>query len=278
MGTFAVAIFGFGGLILQLRSQAKQAREAIAENERRKLKASMYDEAVTISRSLSDAAIDLTTQLRSMTMQLSMAAQAAQANLAYQMPTARFPAIMAGYAAFSDAALRFIFLVEHRRFVDPRLVVFRTALSVVLHDTRDLMFSRFIADVMPVLPTEGPDKQLFPYTPPPPEGAETVRVLSDHFISSLDEASCYAEDFLVELQNRLLGDLFNNQVPHREPIDPGSKVVTLDQAEALELWFRTSTSWGQHNAGVEAETRQRFHTTPPPNQAQGFTPDRSSPS
>jgi len=258
LSTLVVAIVGFGGLILQMRSQGRQQRDAIAENERRKLKAAMYNDAVTVSRSLADAAIDLSTQLRRMAMQVSVAAQAVSANLGYQMPSARYPALAAGYEAFSDAALRFIFLVENHRIVDPRILIFRTALSVVLHDSRKLMHWDFVMQVMPSLPTEGPDGHLFPYTPPSPDGAEAVRVMSERIIKSLDDAICYTEDFLVELQNRLLGDLFANQVSHRKPIDPNSKVITLEQAVELEQWFRTSTDWGQNNTRIEAETRDRL--------------------
>lgn len=69
---------------------------------------------------------------------------------------------------------------------------------------------------------------------------------------------CYAEDFLVELQNILLGDLFGNAVSHRAPIDPNSKVVSLANFNELNLWFNNSTPWGRHCAALEEETRQRF--------------------
>jgi hypothetical protein len=98
--TVVIALVGFGGLILQMRSQGRQQREAIAENERRKLKAAMYDDAVAVSRSLADAAIELSTQLRTMAMQVSVVARAESVNFGYQTPTARFPAIASGYDAF----------------------------------------------------------------------------------------------------------------------------------------------------------------------------------
>jgi hypothetical protein len=217
----------------------------------------MYEDAVGVSRDLADAAIDLSTYLRNMSFEVSAAATAAAFNMKFQIPSARFTALSAGYDAFSQAALRFIFLVEHRRFIDPRLVIFRTALSVVFHDTHDLMFSRLVVPIVPALPMDGPNG-LLPYAPPSPEAADEIRELSDRFIGSLDDAVSYAEDSLVELQNRLLGDLFNSSVPHREPIDPNSKVITLDNAGELEKWFNTSTVWGRSKANIEAETRERL--------------------
>ncbi len=53
----------------------------------------------------------------------------------------------------------------------------------------------------------------------------------------------YAEDFLVELQNALLGDLFAKQVAHRKPLDPTKQVIKLEQADELDQWFATSTDW-----------------------------------
>lgn len=258
IGTFVAAFLGFSGLIWQLRSQSRQGREAIAENERRKLKAAMYEDAVEVSRSLADAAIELSTYLRNMSFQIQVATNAVALNVGFQIPSARFPALSAAYDAYSQAALRFIFLVEHRRFIDPRLVIFRTAFNVVMHETHDLMFGRLVVPIVPALPTEGPNGVLFAYAPPSPEVADEIRGLCERLIASLDDAVSYTEDFLVELQNRLLGDLFGSSVPHRKPIDPNSKVITLDDADALDRWFKTSTAWGKKIAEVEAETRGRF--------------------
>lgn len=256
--TIAVGLLGVGGLILQMRSQARQGREAIFENERRKLKASMYEEAVSVSRELSDAAIDLSTQLRTMPFYLSIASKAHSVGLGYDLPPTRYPDLTTAYDVFADAALRFIFLVENRRIVDPRILVYRTALNVVLHDTQKLMHHQFVIEVMPALPTAGPDGKLFPYTPPAETAVERIRILSEQFLASLADAIMCTEDFLVELQNHLLGDLFGKTVAHREPIDLQCKVITLDKADELEAWYKTSTEWGRNCTKVEAEVRERL--------------------
>ena len=59
ISTVGVGIIGFGGLILQMRSQSKQSRDSIAENERRRLKAAMYENAVIVCRELADTSIEL---------------------------------------------------------------------------------------------------------------------------------------------------------------------------------------------------------------------------
>lgn len=256
--TVCVGIIGFGGLILQMRSQGKQSRDAIAENERRRLKAAMYEDAVAVCRELADNAIELANALRVMMIQMEYAAKAHQNGQPYDLPTARYPALLEKYSQFSQAASKFIFLVENRRVVDPRILIFRTAMHPVLYDTGKLMHSEFVINVMPSIPTQRPDGSRFLYVPPSVQHAAVIKQFCERFIAALDDAVMFTEDFLVELQNALLGDLFAKQVAHRKPLDPAKKVITLDDADELDRWFAASTDWGREMARIEAETAARF--------------------
>ncbi len=262
MSTVGVGIIGFGGLILQMKSQGRQSRNSVEENERRRLKAAMYEDAVIVCRELADTSIELANALRMMMLQVEYAAQAHPNGQPYDLPSARFPTLSEKYTQFTDAALKFIFLVENRQVVDPKILIFRTAMTVVLHDTSKLMNSDFVANVMTWIPAQLPNGTTFPYTPPTVQHAAVIKRLSEAFISSLDDAVMYTEDFLVELQNHLLGDLFGKKVSHRKPLDPTKKVITFQQADDLEQWFRTSTDWGREMARIEAETAARFYPRP----------------
>lgn len=256
--TAGAAIFGVVAVIAQVRSQGQQSRAAIAETERRKINAALYEDAVSICRGLADASIELSTKLQIMNMEIEVAARAEAAMLAYNIPSARFPELSSLYGEFADAALRFIFLVENRRIIDPRILIFRTAMSTVLHDSRQSMFSEFVLHVIPALPTDNPNGGIFPYKPPSIEGALAVRKYSDQLIRAVDDATAYTEDFLTEMQNALLGDLYGNHLEPRRPLDPTRRAVTLGQAEDLEVWFSSNTPWGVHTGRVEAEARDRF--------------------
>lgn len=256
--TVGAATFSVGAVIAQVRSQARQSRAVIAETERRKINAALYEDAVSICRGLADASIELSTKLHIMNMEIEIAARAEAVMLAYNLPGARFPVLSALYSEFTDAALRFIFLIENRRIVDPRILIFRTAMNTVLHDSRQSMFSDFVLHVMPALPTDNPNGGIFPYKPPSIEGALVIRKISDRLICAVDDATAYTEDFLTEMQNRLLGDLYENHLEPRQPLDPARRAVTLDQAQDLEAWFSANTAWGVEAARVEAETRGRF--------------------
>lgn len=245
ISTISVGIIGFGGLIWQVWSQGKQSRDAVAENERRRLKAAMYEDAVMICREVADTAIELANALRMMMLQVEFAARAHSNSQPYDLPAARYPVLSERYTQFSDTALKFVFLVENRRVIDPQILIFRTAMNVVLHDTRKLMYSDFVTNVMTSIPAQLPDGSIFPYTPPTVQHASVIKQLSERFIAALDDAVMYTEDFLVELQNILLGDLFGKRVAHRTPLDPAKKVLTLERADELEQWFETSTNLGE---------------------------------
>lgn len=256
--TASAAIFGVGAIIVQVRSQGRQSRAAIAETERRKINAALYEDAVSICRGLADASIELSTKLHAMNMEIEVAARAEVAKLAYNPPSARFPALSTLYGEFTDAALRFIFLVENRRIVDPRILIFRTAMTTVLHDSRQSMFSDFILHVMPALPTDNLSGGIYPYKPPSIESAMRVQRYSDRLIRAVDDAIAYTEDFLTEMQNVLLGDLYGNRLEPRQPIDPACRTVTLDKAQDLEAWFSANTAWGVRAGRMEAEAREQF--------------------
>ena len=261
ISTIGVGAIGFGGLIFQVRSQGKQSRNAVAENERRRLKAAMYEDAVIVCRELADTSIDLANALRMMKLQVEIAAQADVSGQPYNLPEARFPTLLEKYNRFSDAVLKFIFLIENRRIIDPQIVIFRTAMTVVLHDTGKLMYSEFVTNVMTSIPMQVSDGSIFPYNPPSIQHAAAIKRLCVSFIESLDDAVMYTDDFLVELQNLLLGDLFGKIVTHRKPLDPAKKVVTLQQSKELEHWFANSTDWGRNSSRTEAETAAKFAST-----------------
>lgn len=257
-GTAFTAIIALLGIAWQLNAQRKQSNEAIAENERRKLKAAMYEDAVKVARELVDSAIALSTPIRITALQVRAVAVAAAEGRQFMPPQTSVPEVLQKWSAAQEAVVRFIFLVEERRFIDPRLLIFRSAMSSVAHDAREAMDGNLFVRMVDVVQHQLPNGQLSQYAPPSIEAAEHFNDASERVLSALQDMQCYAEDFLVELQNILLGDLFGNAVSHRAPIDPNSKVVSLANFDDLDDWFNNSTPWGRHCAAVEKETRQRL--------------------
>lgn len=257
-GTALTAIIALFGIAWQLRAQRKQSNEAIAENERRKLKAAMYEDAVKVARELVDSAIALSTPIRITALQVRAIAVAAAEGRQFMPPQTSVPDVLQKWSAVQEAVVRFIFLVEERRFIDPRMLVFRSAMNSVAHDAREAMDGNLFVRMVDVVQHQLSNGEVSQYAPPSIEAAEHFNGASERLLSALQDMQCYAEDFLVELQNILLGDLFGNAVSHRSPTDPDSKVVSLANFDDLNDWFNNSTPWGKHCSAVEAETRQRF--------------------
>ena len=116
IATISVGIVGFGGLIFQMRLQGRQSRDSIAENERRRLKAAMYDDAVIVCREVADKAIELGSAIRMMMLQVQYAAQDHQNGQQFNIPAASYPVLLERYGQFSDAILeRFPFILVHSR-------------------------------------------------------------------------------------------------------------------------------------------------------------------
>lgn len=256
--TFLAAGLGVGGIILQLRSQAKQSRLDIAETERRKLKATMWDEVVADCRVLSDAIIECSSGFSTALAQLKNAAEWASTGQRFPIPTSRAMAVNSLYVAVQDAAVSVVMLIERRQIVDPRILVFRTAFASVLHMLRDTYDRSYFQLLLRALPMDAPKGDTFPYSPPAVAMCERLEELTASLQTRLDELNSYSADFQREMQCLLLGDLFGTELGYREPLDPDAIVVRLDRASELEDYFRTRTEWGRNLSNIENEVRQRF--------------------
>jgi hypothetical protein len=261
--TLIAAAFGFSAIILQIGAQGRQSRKAIADNEARRIKAAMYEDALRLCRELSDAASNLSNQLLSMYIYFDWVVRASEEGRPYDIPSARFKNISAVHTDFSNAVVKVMFLIENRLIIDPRLTIFRTAFTSTLHDTSDIMYQKFIPNLMPALPVDNPDGGVFPYNWPSTAQIAIIKADAQNMIDALGDASAYSDDLLFELQNLLLGDLFESRLKARQPPDPSKRAITLQNAGALEAWFRANSAWGRQAEAVEEEARRRFQSGEP---------------
>jgi len=239
--TLLAAFFGVWAIIHQIRSQARESRSSLKENERLKLKAEMFEESVLLSRSVSDNAIALSTKLRTFSYDILMAST----NFALDGNAEKIKGTIDGlfdrYSSFSNGAISFVYHVEKYRIIDPRILIFRTAVNAILHDCGE-HHSRFFTKIMPLMPQGPPASGITTVSPDLKGQAE---LWANEFLESLNDIVAYIEDYLIEMQNLLLGDLFEKDLEHREPLDPNSKVVCLEKFEDLTTWFEDNTEWGK---------------------------------
>ncbi|WP_032096117.1 MULTISPECIES: hypothetical protein [unclassified Alteromonas] len=123
--------------------------------------------------------------------------------------------------------------LEHREVISPKLFrVARSAMHSVHHDLLETL-----------------------------KNVQMDRVLRYRTASkSAADASSYCHDLNSCLQNNAFGDLFENQAPVRQPIDPNEKVI-VDEANKLDellQYFEHETSYGQQMDRTNQLVREEY--------------------
>ena len=79
-------------------------------------------------------------------------------------------------------------------------------------------------------------------------------------IELTNDSIMYFGDFQVCMQNMAYGDVFDSQVPHREPADKRYKVITNcpKNLETLHHYFWRETNWGKSCIKYENEAKEKF--------------------
>jgi hypothetical protein len=149
-----------------------------------------------------------------------------------------------------NAVIELVFLIERYYIVDPRLDIFKTAISVAHHDmlkTFSPLFT-FLLDILPAeLPLPNGSCNLVNVINTSDEQVCELKRLMKEYISASDDMGSYLHDLNVEIQNTLLSNIFPNKAPHRVPLDPKLKVISTDPIESKKLmkYFKEETDWGK---------------------------------
>ena len=256
--SICVAAIGIVGLISQLRKQGRQNRENVAEVERRRIKAQMYGEAERICSEFADISGEFTAKMISSGQEILMAARGHASGASYPAPLARLMTLSELRTNLETALINVIFLVENRRFIEPSIVVFRSALSSAMHDLQRSFAETYFELALKSMPMPNPNGGMFDYAPPTIDEAEILWKRTLEIVEFNHELSSYVEDFMIELQNFLVSDLFGKIVPYRQPINPDLKVIRIKDSEYLEKYFLNETSWGHKIKRHEEHARKRF--------------------
>jgi hypothetical protein len=91
--------------------------------------------------------------------------------------------------------------------------------------------------------------------PPDDRTARQLHELGQTLLDALTTFSCYIHDFRVEMQNLLLGELFEQKLPPRQPVDPKMVVIEFERHKELARYFETETAWGREKSRAEADVR-----------------------
>lgn len=265
------AVVGVGGTILlavvtvwQIGKQAKYAIQQNRHNEADKLKLQIYERALEAFRSFWKAEIEYTTFLRTIHTDLSIYKISSFPGQQAKPISARASELNALNHKLLSRTMDLIRLVEEWHVIDPRLYLFQEALNASNFDITwahnqlfDLALRLF---PVPLIGSADPNEAL-PWSLPTTHDERHLHRLVDDLVDKIDTSGNYVFDFQNELQQLLLGDLFNNRVRVRKPLDSRKFRICLDDYDKLMRYFKTESEWGKHLAEMHIITTSRLRDT-----------------
>lgn len=254
--TLAAAGLATWGILYQIARQGELNRASIADSEKRRLKSEFWNETEEKVAKLTEASSRFAAALLTSSSQVEIAARLHEAGNHYPPPTTRIMDLAALHTDYSNALIDLIQLIERRQFISSDILVFRTALNAASHPIREKFTRDFFTLGMPMLPVDLPNGSgTYPYSPPTTEDAAQLKGIAFSIQENLADIGAYVSDLLVEMQNYLLTDLFETNVPTRVPIDQRKKVISLADAPELEEYFLNKTEWGRSVKEIEAAAK-----------------------
>ena len=246
-------------MVLQIGAQAKAAIRQNAHNEGLKLKLSLYERIIRTCNVASRAEVKLSSFVHGFSSSIETYKIIQRTKAVPSVPKVRFAQFIEFSAAMYSGAIQMISIIERWQILDPRMVVFQTAINVALHDTREAE-AAYVRDCASLMPSEMASQPgtLFPWSPPNSEQEELLRIRTEDLLDALMKLGNVIYDFTVEMQNSLLGDLFQNRIPARTPVDPRFIVVTLDNHAHLASYFEKETAWGKVKSDTEKRVRENL--------------------
>lgn len=251
--TVIVGVAGLGVLFWRLRQEAKLVIDENKSIEGMKLKLKIYEEEVikTVER-FEDAEVALLGFVRQFVSDVTNYLRQTQSGFPSSPPAARIPTLIKLKSEFDRAAAEVISFTEKWFVIDPRIVVFRTAINAATHDATHA-YAAYFECVMPRMPTDLANG--LHWAKPDNDALNAINSVSDTLLDRLQTVGATVYDFEVEMQTVLVGPLFGRAVPARQPLDPRHVVVSLREHKALERHFEENTAWGRHKRKIEAGVR-----------------------
>ncbi len=165
------------------------------------------------------------------------------------------------YNQLAQDTIEVIKVIEKYEIIEPAIKIFQTAFNVTITDLRNA-YSPLMLELLNVLPQRSPDGQNIIYKPAAtPAQMMRINQLADTYWEATNEIGSFVYDFRIEIQNLLLGTIFEHRIPKRNPLDPKYVVITTDSESVAKLqkYFEEETAWGRDKRAAE----QRFQPNTP---------------
>ena len=240
------------GVIWKIGSEYRKSLQLQKQNAREALKLEIYRTFTAKQRRATETNVEAATY--ALTIQYNI--KSYQEDKKNGVPT---PPISDRASKFNELHLAAHFALveliqefETWSIVFPERELFQTALNSANHDAQEayIPLSSFLNLFLPNDFRPDIDSLL---------NDESLTELDQHAASyrrAMEEIGGYLTDLQNEAQRRLLGELFDNEVPVRKPLDPSYQVLSTEPAEMEKLmsYFLNDTAWGkdlkQHEAAL----------------------------
>jgi len=238
--TIIAASIGVLLVFEQIRRQATNILLQARENERIKLKIKIYEEAMIIISTAISSASSLSNEVRGFIFQLNNYNIYIDVGVSPQIPTLRANKLNDMEYNLLTTGSDVMSLIEKWIILDKRLSLF---LDVIHVDTLDLSkaFTDYFIHTIKHLPTEVPNStqnELFPWSPPIEDDFSKICRLSSLLEREIGKYQCHITDLQHELQNILLGDMFDHHERKRTPTDDYFSVIDLNKYEEISKAYK----------------------------------------
>lgn len=252
--SFFSTVIGVAVVVFQLRRQARNAIAQTRKNEELKRKVEIFERLTDSIREAQDKIAAHTGYMRNFVDHLKILGFIKEASGTVSAPSVT----VQEYQRLSSDALQAVSKVTRKinnwQIIEPKLDVFQDCFGMVL-DEIHRMPGR--ADSLVIYETMPLEERAAEWRLPSPDAQERLARRINQESREFDRLSCWLGDLQVELQLLLLGELFEKEVPRRDPPDPDFFCIRLDKYSEIKERLDGST-WGAEVIEREAEAWDRF--------------------
>lgn len=252
-----------GTILWQIRKQRDLALKQQTETTKAELRLDAYREFQKLYAEF-NASQRVAVQLRLMFSAFQQNSRGMQGNIPVAPIQYREPIFRATLNRLTDNAVQLIFFLERHAPLLPGFEIFKLAFGAALNDVKN-DYAKLQPVMLRWLPIDNPNYGSQPNVPQfvrcPTITTDAVSEFGsamEPMLKSIALLECWASDLSIDLQNHLLGKYADQQVAHREPIDPDFFVVTSDtkQRDSLTKHFMEQTEYGRNASAAQDWARQ----------------------
>lgn len=239
--TAVVAVLSVGGVMLQVNRQAVANRKLTRETEAQKLKLQIYESAAATIDQAVEAVITYCSLMQGVKSHFVAQSSLQSFGIATSPTRSTFAEAVDRRFAAASAVGKASLAIETWQIIEPKLDLFISGFTVA-GEAFDEATSQLMDEAVLMMRSADGSPRPFPAA----DQIDRYSHLLDMVLDRGIDLRCQLGDLKTELQNLLLGDLFNKRLPYREPIDPDLYALRLDRYDALKT-ILANTPTGRRN-------------------------------